>query len=252
MTEEIFTIKIDYDNPIELSDFSESLVATADQFHSHIIEEKQNINEDQIKLYICEIEKGSIIAKIKALGEHAGTTINGTNILDGFLSKTKNVVDYFLGNIDIKPELNINELQNYKKILQPAASDKGTSLSFNVEEGGIQTINLTINHVEANAAQNRINHEIGLLKLPENSIRHKVLFYCYQARNDKKSKTGDMGIIENIDSSPVKTIYMDESIKEQILKNPFDVAYIVDVDVHTINRKAKLYKVLKIYDVVDQ
>ncbi|PCI57039.1 MAG: hypothetical protein COB36_01865 [Alphaproteobacteria bacterium] len=244
--------KIDHTQPIELSEFSESLTAIADQFQKHIIDESFSINEDEIRLYICEIEKGSIIAKIKALPRHYHSfDIDSKKIINSFTNKTKEAIDYFLSRVDLKPELNIQELNNYKKILQPAASDKGTALSFIAEEGSTQTINLTINHIEANAAQNRIDHEIGLQKMPNNLIETNVLFYCYQARNDRKSKTGDMGIIETISQSPVKTVPASDNIKDTILKNPFDRAYIVNVEVHTVNGKPKMYKILEIHDSID-
>jgi hypothetical protein len=253
MDEEIFTYKLTYTKPVELTELSESLRAIAYQFQMYITEHGFNINEDQIRLYVYEIEKGSIVAKIKALAQHAGITVEAKKVLDGFVVKTKEQIDYFLGKIDLKPEINIEKLQSYKKILQPVASDNGANLILNVEDGGTLNIqNLTINHVQANAAQNRINHEIGLLNLPSNKIKTKVLLYCYQARNDKKAKTGDMGIIESIDNAPVKTIYMDEKIKEKILEHPFDAAYIVDVEVLTVNGKAKVYKVLHLHDVVEK
>jgi hypothetical protein len=205
MNEEIFTIKIDYKNPIDLQEFSESFSSIAQEFKTHIHQEGYNLNEDQLKLYIYEIEKGSIIAKMKALTEHVKTFDKKQKVIESFVNKTKNVIEYFLNQVDLKPELNIEQLQNYKKIIQPAASDNGTSLAFSAAEGATQNINLTINNVQANAIQNKIDHEIGLLKLPENAIQKKVLFYCYQARNDKKAKTGDMGIIESISPNAVKT-----------------------------------------------
>lgn len=247
MDNEVLTYKIDYKNPIELSDFSGSLDAIADQFRRHIQKTDLTINNDEIKLYIYEIKKGSVIAKIKAMTKHHANIDKVQKAIGSFTTEAKKAIDYFLSNIDLKPELNIQELQNYKKIIQPAASDKGTSLSFIAEEGSTQNINITLNHQEANAAQNIIDHEIGLLKLPNDQIEREVLFYCYQARNDKKTNAGDMGIIEKIDNAPKKTVYASNEIKDEILKNPFDKAYIVTVEVHTINNKARMYKILEIH-----
>ncbi len=248
MDNEILTYKIDYKNPIELSDFSGSLDALADQFKRHVQKNNLSINDDEIKLYIYEIEKGSVVAKIVARAKHHANIDKVQKAIGSYAGELKETIGYFLSKIDIKPELNIQELNNYKKIVQPAASENGTALSINAEEGSIQNVSITINHIEANAAQNRIEHEIGLQKLPNNLIETEVLFYCYQARNDKKSKTGDMGIIETISNSPVKTRYASDDIKEEILKNPFDRAYIVNVEIHTINGAPKMYKILKIHD----
>ena len=80
----------------------------------------------------------------------------------------------------------------------------------------------------------------------------KLFSIWYQTRNDQDCKTGDLGIIESIKSTPVKTIFNSEDIKTSTVlnleENPFHYAYIVDVIVDTINGKPVIYKIVKFHE----
>ena len=78
--------------------------------------------------------------------------------------------------------------------------------------------------------------------------------YWYYARNDPKSQAGNYAIIESISKGPVKTITKDNLKPNMFLdsRKIFDLAYIVDVEVETIDDMPKLYKIVNLHDIYEK
>jgi hypothetical protein len=78
--------------------------------------------------------------------------------------------------------------------------------------------------------------------------------YWWQTRNDT-SQTGDRAIIESISTKPVKVILESEQIKANMLKldeNLFKHAFIIDVDVETIEGRVAFYKVIDVHEGIER
>jgi hypothetical protein len=81
------------------------------------------------------------------------------------------------------------------------------------------------------------------------------LLVLAQIRDVPKSKTGDRGIIESISKLDIKLLFTSEEIKRDILEapeNPFQKAFIVDVEVKTLDDKPALYKILAVKESFDR
>jgi hypothetical protein len=79
--------------------------------------------------------------------------------------------------------------------------------------------------------------------------------YWAQARNSPDSKNGDKARIESIYKGDVKVVFDNESLKSKLLLEapfPFSLAYIVDVDVETIDGRPALYKVLALHGTISR
>lgn len=71
-------------------------------------------------------------------------------------------------------------------------------------------------------------------------------------------RTSEKGIVERIDMIARPLIYVSElagqRIKSEILKpdgNPYQKAFLVDVDMETINGRPRAYRILEVHDVLD-
>ena len=94
------------------------------------------------------------------------------------------------------------------------------------------------------------------LKIPEqlDDTITSVLLTWFQARNDNKSNVGNKGIIEDISKKPLNITFESDEIKEKMLHsdiNPFNVAYVVDVKIQTIQEKPAAYKIVKLHNHFD-
>lgn len=244
------TIEINNKNPIELTDLTISLLSLADEYKRFIIMREGTPAANEVKLYVREVRSGSAIFDLQAIAPGIFPFINYAVTVIDFGVYTKAVVDFFLGKTNEKVKLDKRSYENFSKFVEPVAKDNGAQLNCH------GNVNSTVNNFfilgsnDANAMQNRIQKEICALEEPLTGKKENVVLYWYQARNDAKSRAGDFAIIESIQAKPVKAI-VDESIKSAVLsgdENLFNLAYLVDVDVETIDGKPKLYKIIALHD----
>lgn len=78
--------------------------------------------------------------------------------------------------------------------------------------------------------------------------------HWYQTKFDNESHTGNKAIIESISKRPQKVIFENNAVKESMLhgdkrfNKPWqELAYVVDVEVQTVNGEPKMYTVLRYY-----
>ncbi|MCX5815689.1 MAG: hypothetical protein NTX75_05525 [Proteobacteria bacterium] len=253
----IFTIKIKNQQPVELVDLTNSFFSLADEYKRFIgqdvIQESGDIPEE-IKLYIKEIRTGSIEADLVAYAAGMIPFLEHTKTVIEFGKYLKMAYDYLTGKSCSKPQLQKINYENLSAFVEPIAKDNASQINCQTIINGDVNVYLDINSLEANAAQNIAKREISLLREPIIGIKEKTLLYWYQARNDPKSQVGDKAIIESIQTNPTKTIFRNDNIKSQMIygENPFKSAYIVDVQVETIQGKPVVYKILDIHERIDR
>jgi hypothetical protein len=234
--------------PVELTDFTRSLLALGDEFKRYIADEEPEAAAGDLRLYVKEIRSGSIIGALAAASPQIMQGVGYVNTVGGFAKYLKVAYDWLTGKSDDQPNLDKTSYENLQTIVEPIAKDRAAQLNINAPFGQVY---LNLNSGDANAAQNAARREIA--RLDETGTHHfnNVLLYWYQARDDKMSKTGDKGIIESVSKKPVRVRWANDGIKAQLLhgnENPFEEAYLVDVMVQTIQGKPKVYLVLAVHD----
>jgi len=256
MDEEVrLTIEIKNEKPVSLIDFSNSFLCLSDEFDKYIRQHDEEAKARDVHLFIREVKSGSIIADLIAFAPFALPLIQDANSIIKFSESLKKAFDYLLGKAQTKPDFKRKNLQNYSGILEPIAKDSAAQINFNVIVNGGIHHHFSLNSIEAKAAQNSAGREMELLKEPLIGIHEKVVLHFFQARTDPKSSTGDKGIIESIHRGPVKVIFSTDTLKARVLHqdgvNPFNSAYIVDVDVQTIDEKPVVYKIIQVHESFD-
>jgi|GEM_PF-368130 len=251
------TIRIENKYPIELMDLTRSFNSFADEYHKHLSLQPDLPDQANIRLFIKEIKTGSVIADLVAMSLPALPVISYmayANSIISFSGYLKKAYDSLLGRSKAKLPLAKQNYENLSNIVEPIAKDNASQLTVqNVINGNVQ-ISITLNSIEANAAQNAAKREIQALAEPLSGVQEKVLIYWYQARKDVKSQVGDRGIIESISKKPVKVIFGTEGIKARMLletENPFKFGYVVDVVVETVKDKPAVYKIINLYHKVE-
>jgi hypothetical protein len=266
--EGLLTFKFDNKAPVALDDLTVSLNALAQFYEDYLVTSGTAPPEEGVRLYVHDLRTGSIIAVLRAIadqgrlmfGEHGivptiTSAFDHADTLAGFLGTLNDVVQFFLGTLDLAEKPTKKEAEQIIKILEPVAKDNASQL--NVQFNGpthIGEIHYHYNSQQANAVQNNARRYLGP-ELPTNRTLHDELLVLHQVRGDPKSKAGDRGIIESVSKSPVKLWFASEEIKKAILDspdNPFQKAFIVDVEVKTVDEKPALYQVLAVKDSFDR
>lgn len=241
-------------------DFSRTFKAIADEYEHYAETYPSGAPTASAKLYVREIRSGSIIADLVA------QTPAAVALTLPFVENAKSVVEFakylvtayrfLIGKRESeKPALARHDLENLATILEPIAKDSAAQVIISGTHNNTVVNNITINSVEANAAQNTARREIESMREPTKRDHEKVLMYFYQARDDAKSDKGDRAKIESIAPSSVKVVFADEHLKERALgveHGPFKCAYVVDVSVETIEGRPALYRVTAIHDMFDR
>jgi hypothetical protein len=258
------TVEIHNSEPIEVGDFTESLLALGEEYKRVLARTGNADLAGESSLYITEIRNGSIIADFIPYAPALMPFMNDANTLICFAAYLKYGYSFLLGRAkDLKPEetqvaekieLEIADYENLVKIVEPVAKDKASQYNVSVYVKGNLVNNLQLNSIEASAAQNEAKRYIGESKQPKTGIQENVVIYWHQARNDPKSRAGDRAVVESIYPSPVRAIFISDGTKAQFLatkENPFRSAYLADVSVETIKGKPAVYKIIEIHDKVD-
>lgn len=250
------TVKIENVKPVELLDLSDSLQCLGRQYVRYLTKHNVKIS-NEARLYVKEIRAGSVIIDLQDLLPFSvlfADAKNFNNVVD-FAKNLKQVYDFFLGKVaSPKEELKEQDLKNYNAIVNPVAKDAGAQMFFNATFNNFAVVVYQLSSLEANAAQNSIRRELDNIKETVAGFHDKVVFYWHTIRNAQDVSTGEKGVIESINSMPVKVTFLNDALKNEIAfmkdYNPMLSGFVVDVQVETIQDRPVLYKILKVHDVV--
>lgn len=250
-----YAIRIEIKNkkPIELVDLTNSFFNIADEYKRYTESKFGELKKEDVTLYIQDIKSGSIIADLfsitPAILPILSNSQDAANIIQ-FASYLKNVYDFLLGRNNNRPNFTKVNYLNFAGFVEPIAKDNASQLNIHTIHNEKVELIFNLSSIDANAAQNSVKRELGLLAEPSTGIHRNVVFYWYQARNDASSQAGDKVIIESIYPFPVKAIFDSELVKSKVVwcnENPLTSGYLVDVSVETIQGKPVLYKILDIH-----
>lgn len=248
VAESKLTIEILNTKPVELGDLTRLLLGISNEFKRFIDQTEPSLVAADVRLYIEEIRQGRIIADVVAISPQVMQVLPFINAVASFTKHLKNAYDYLAGNSDEKPSLDKASYQNLTSILEPIAKDSGSQLNLGQVEGNVY---ISINSPTANAVKEKAAQELVALGEATTGLKEKVLFYWYRARADTRIQTGDKAIVESVSLRPIKVVFANDEIKEQMIQgddNPFRFAYVVDILIDTIGGQPKLFKVVTVHE----
>lgn len=248
-------ITIKNEKPVILTDLTLSLLGVSSQFQSFIETETNDDYKAGTELFIKEVRSGSIVIELISQTLPIVPLIWKGGPLSEWVNHAQAIVGWLLGKLEKPPkDIAKNDLKQWNSILEPVAKDKASQLNFTVSDGGKVINQIFINLQEANAAQNKIQREIENLEDPNEHIQKRKVMIWNQTKFDLESHTGDKAVIESITKKPIKVIFENNLVKESMLKGDdksskpwHQLAYIVDVEVQTVNDVPKVYTVLRYY-----
>jgi hypothetical protein len=251
----VLRVRIRNKQRVELEALSAAFMALADEYENFLEVNMETAVAEDVRLYVSRIRGGSILTDLMALAPLALPFIENTNSIVTFAGHLKTAFDGLLGKAKTPTHLPKRTLENITTFVEPIARDNASQLNVQtVIEGGVH-YNITVNSLQANAIQNAVRRELAGSKEIASGRHEKVLMYLHQARNDPKSTVGDRAIIETLTDVPVKIVFASEQLKAEVIhgsENPFRKAFVVDVEVGTVNGRPALYKIVAVHDTVDR
>lgn len=186
--------------------------------------------------------------------------MENVNTIIDFARYVKGVFDYLIKGEGEKPQIDLQECNNFSNVLNFVTSDQKGKMSIGavskVERGNVFN-NCVFNFGDGNSAQNQLHKEMCTLQeeCQENDIYERVLMQIYQLRSDADTNIGNKAVIDEIfKGKHLPVVFNSEELKNNILfldANPTRKAYQVDVKVQTLSGRPKAYKVMALHDVID-
>ena len=246
---EYLSIKTDHSKPLELKRFTASMLCIENQYKQYL--SNQGISDDDYDLYLYEVKEGSIIIKfikgpLKLLFEHY--------VLEKFVAdfgeKIKLIVDQ---KFEEDAGMTVKDLKDIRTVSEAISDDYNASIQIQSHVGDNITQNLNISGIEANAVRDECIRRINARDLPVGEHFKDVVLHWKSASEESKSISGiDKGIIEDIDPRKKVKLVCDEYLKQEMISenenNPFNMFFIVDVEVKRVAGKPVAYVIRKIHD----
>lgn len=242
------TYKIGSEDPIELNQLISSLKSVGNEYGKF-----SKIKDVEVK--VSEVRKGSFEF------DFVLTTVGA---LLPLMSNTNTTVD-FINRISFLKSFFLNENNNQSTLIKPTLEEAKLLNNVNVP---IQTFNnygtviindsnkvdeVSFNKEESKVISNNSSKYIKQLKNKDDeqqNIHEDRLIRFVQTRTDNRNY-GNKSICEDISNKEIKTIFLNDKIKDEILDSPYQYAFLVDLEVQYINEDIKVYRVMKLNDKIE-
>ncbi len=253
-------VHIKNSKPIEISQLAASMNSLGNLYSSYVHNNAESVDMAQAKLYVEKISEGSIDIYLQELFSASVLPFmeNANTIID-FAGYIKTALSFFIHGQGEKPDLSIQDCQDFNNVLSIPAADVNGSMEIGaVVRGDNNSVfnHCTFNFTEGNSGQNQLRQAIQEMKSlePANNTYRSQLMRIYQMRSDMKEDKGNKAIIEEISKNKIPVVFDTDELKNRILNsdsNPVKRAFFVDVEVKTINSRIVAYNVLALHDVID-
>jgi hypothetical protein len=224
--------------------------------------DRPSIHIDETRLLVIEVRKGSIVlellpalAPIVATVEYANTVIDFVKHMASGLDKLRQPK----GRLE---DPTTQQLKNMGEVVQSVAKDSNGSLTIAAKySNGDVVQEYVVRQTDARNISQNASAQLKEISDKGSHAMYKVLMHLHQSSvEDLKvgKRTSEKGIVEAVDMTPRALIYASDlagqQIKEVILEpggNPYQKAFVIDMDVETVNGRPRAYRVLEVHQVLD-
>lgn len=258
-------IRIDRERPIELDKLTLGMMALGAQYERFVKKEHPDAQEHETDLLVHRITEGSIVIELLGAMQPIFQGMDNVLLFDKFvrfLSTQFGALSIRSGRLDNATSKDLRELAHAAGMI---AGHVGNSAELLAVEYKSETkerrvaARLTLRGRDADMVVENAEAQLREIGTDEPNRHNGVLMRLYQtnigeAAPDRAS--GEKGIIENIDPKPRRLIYASELAGQRIKGawaapgvSPYDLGFVVDVDVQMVNGRPRAYRILEVHEV---
>lgn len=256
------TFVLEHEGPIPLAEFTHALQRLASRYTR---EAKASGSDDEPRLYIAEIRKGSVVVDFVTAHPYAlpaavlATTVSiatGYNALHDFAKNLGELFDHFTGKRQ-KPVISKADCDDMRALAAPVIQTLNAQISVSINAESLHPL-FVLTEPEARIADNRAASERKLLEQKDEDSLEAVLFVWDQVRNApaiEEGRSPDRGIISSVDSRPRQVSFAGDEIKQAMTRqdfNPFEKAFVVDAKVLIGPNGPAAYRITALHDVLER
>jgi len=247
-----FEIRLVHNKPVDLIQMANSLISLQNIISSFV--GKENGIKDS-KILLKGVKEGSDIYQLALdFGSEVLPFINGTgtvieainHIKTWALSKSKKEI------LSSKHYNSVN-CDNMKNLVAPVVTnDDNRNMSIKV--GDNNNAPIVINNFEAKQISENADYIKSLIssyeKEEDNTLYQKKLIKMYKATDSVKQVKDSSYCDDIVKGKAIATIFENPQDKKEVLTDPFSNLFLVDIEVNKINDEIKLYRVLKLHNII--
>ncbi|WP_301353920.1 hypothetical protein [Aliarcobacter butzleri] len=252
-----FEIRLIHSEPVDLIEMANSLISLQNIVSSHIGKEHGLKNS---KILLKGVKEGSDIYQL-ALDFGMGVLpfIDGVNTVNETISHIKSYLNIDKKTVDeIKNNRHYNTVssENIQSFVAPIINNDNNSKIEIKIDGNVNAPIVVFNHSDAkkifeNADYiKRIVSNSESIKEEENKLFEKVLIKMYQMKDTNKKVQDSSYCDDIVKGKAIPTIIENLEDKKDILVNAFNSLFLVDIEVVKADNQIKLYRVLKLHNIV--
>jgi len=248
-------VRLRHNKPVDLIDMANSLISLN---HIAISQIGQVHGIKDTKIMLDGVKEGCDIYQLSFIFSHLMPVVESVNTIASFTEHIKRYITLEKLPVEqIKKDDNLNtkDAQLIEEFVKPVLADVNSSISIELN-GNNNNIVLNINNNEAK----KIKENVGLVKQlkKEKSQEEdktpqyfkKVLIKLHST-TDTQKKVKDKAYCDDIlKGKAVSTIFESIEDKKEVLNDPYNNYFLVDIDVQRIDGVPKLYRVIKVHDII--
>lgn len=255
------TFVLRHEGPIPLAEFTLALQRLASRYTR---ETKASGTDEEPRLYIAEIRKGSVIVDFVtahpyalpvAVAGGAVAFATGYNALHDFAKNLGELVGHFTGKAT-KGSVSKADCDDMRALAAPVLHTLNAEIIVTIN--GTPDPVFALDEGSARAADNRAATERLELEQRDENTLSGTLFVWDQVKNAPGVEDGrspDRGIIQEIDGRARQVTFAGTDIKEAMTRqdfNPFEKSFVVDAKVLISPNGPSAYRITALHDVLDR
>lgn len=257
------SVRLDLDQPVEISDFAALFAGMGGQFESFLKSEHPEMS-GSVRMYVKEVRQGSIVADLFTQIPDLIGYMDDVLIVSGFASLfSKRVRNWVSGVfVDDATKTDLKDANETLRAIANAQSGTASLTSYKYESGiWTEKVEATFTVHEAKEAIKTIEAQKRDLDQIEASDHQRVLMVFTRPDSGDVQvgkNTGERVVIERLDSRKLPLVYASELAEQEIKhelrdvdQNIFKRGFVVDVNVSHRNGKPIAYSVTNLHQVID-
>jgi hypothetical protein len=215
----IITFKLENTKPVNLIDLTGALVAFEECYRNYVTLAGYDVDPRTVSLFVREFGAGRIIADLTSMADPASPALSQLETGAGFVSHFDKMIGFFQVLAAVGADVpTAREAVQVISIMEPVAKDRAAYL--HLYANGELDVRRPYDSRQAQAVQKMARRFLGADG--ENEIPSEELLSLFEIRGEAPAKAGDRRL------------------------------FLVDAELKSQNGKVRLYRVLKVRDVVSR
>lgn len=240
-------IKIEKAQPLDIVKLSQAFISLNDLVKEYV---KQDIGADDTIIRLENVKEGSDIFELVVIGASLFPVADYINSINAFFDFFKNLKSINAKSVD---EIKSNEFlskantKRIKDVLNIAQKDTNTSFSISFNNC---SFSITADNVGSYTDGVKTIEKIKDFDNDVKSFYENVLIRMQMVKDSPKVVKDKAYCDEILKGYAVSCEVTDPEAKKEILNDPFNNYFLVDLHTHTIDGKIRLYRVIKLHSII--